>query len=74
MPDNPTQLEPEQRARRIQVQHDDREILVLNGVEPQIDAGHQEGVGIPSRRAVDFKRNLSCRVRPSQRSGGSLAD
>ena len=36
--DRPAELETEQRARRRQIQHDHRKVLVPNRVEGQIDA------------------------------------
>src|SRR5947209_2815672 len=59
--DDAAELKPEQRARRVQVQHDHREVLVADGVEHEIDPGHQECVGIPARRAVDLQRNPAAR-------------
>ena len=37
-PDDPAQLEAEEDAGRVQVQHHHREVLVLNLLERQIDA------------------------------------
>src|SRR5712691_4630929 len=57
--DDPAQLEAEQDARRVQVQHHHRKVLVLNLLECQIDAGQQEGVFLPPRRAPHLQRNLA---------------
>ncbi len=62
--DDAAELEAEQRARRVQVQHHDREVLVADRVERQVDARHQERVAIPARRAVDLQRDLARRSRP----------
>ena len=66
--DDAAELEAEQRARRVQVQHDHREVLVADRVERQVDARHQERVLIPARRAVDLQRD------PARRSRACCSD
>src|SRR5262245_61213005 len=48
--DDPTEAEPEERAGCVEVQHDDREVVVLDGVEAQAHARHQERVLVPAGR------------------------
>src|SRR4029453_7471045 len=50
------------------------EILVLNPFEQQIDARHQERIGIPSRRAVYLQRDAAAGLRLRQRGRRGLAD
>src|SRR5688572_25501149 len=57
--DDAADLEAEQDARRLQVQHHHREVVVVDLVELEVDAGHQERVAIPTGRAVDAQRDLA---------------
>ena len=57
--DDAADLEAEQHAGRAQVEHDDREVVVGDVVELQVDARQQERVAVPARRAVDLQRDLA---------------
>src|SRR6188474_2349031 len=55
--DDPSELEPEQHARRVQIEHYDREIPVLDRVERQIHARQQERVLLPPGCTPHLQRN-----------------
>src|SRR6185503_8946573 len=57
VPDDAAKLETEEDARRAQVQHHERHVLVFDLIEVQVHAGQQERVAIPAGGAVDLERN-----------------
>src|SRR5215813_8029732 len=65
--DDATELEAEQGGGGVQIQDDHREVLVADRVEREIDARHQERVGIPTRGAVHLQRDLAADVRLAER-------
>ena len=67
--DDPAELEPEQRARRVQVQHDHREVRVVDRVERQVDARHQERVLVPARRSEHLQARSAAPARAGSRLG-----
>ena len=58
MTDDAPDLEAEQRARRVEIQHDDRKVPVLNRIERQVDAGEEERLGVPPRAAIHPQLDL----------------
>ena len=68
MADDAADLEAEQHARRAQVEHDQREVAVLDAVEVEVHAGQQERVAVPARRAVHAQRDPAVRRRRRARS------
>src|SRR6266508_5277915 len=71
--DDAADLEAKKDARRAQVEHDEREVAVLDSIEIEVDAGHQERVAVPARGAVDPQRDATER-RLLQRLRGLRAD
>ena len=59
MADDPAQLEPEQGARRVEIEDDDGLVLQLHLLEGQVQARQQERRGIPAGRAVDLERDVA---------------
>ena len=73
MADDAADVEAEQGARAVQVEDDDREVVEPDAVEAEVDAGQQERVVVPSRRAVDAQRDVADRHH-AERVGGAEAD
>src|ERR1700704_4573614 len=74
MADDAPDLEAEQRARRVEIQDDDREVPVLNRIERQVDAGEEERLGVPPRAAIHAQLDLPAHITLAQRVRARLAD
>src|SRR5262245_33112823 len=60
--DDATQLEAEEGARSLEVEHDHRDLREADRLEREIHVREQEGVHVPPGRPVDLERNAAERI------------